>query len=168
MNTKSPGDVVKIFYTNADSIVNKINLLKAHVLESSPDLIAITESWTHKDILKSDLNIPGYELVDRCDRTDTKLGRGGGVLLYSNLSNVTVNEEFKTTFHQHIAVKMSNKGEPDLHIHVVYRSPNSTYESNDALLGYMENLPENVVLIGDFNLPEIDWTSGHQLWGRQL
>ena len=31
LNTKSPGDVVKIFYTNADSIVNEINLLKAHV-----------------------------------------------------------------------------------------------------------------------------------------
>ena len=33
-----------VLYTNADSIMNKLDLLQAHVCELNPDIIALTES----------------------------------------------------------------------------------------------------------------------------
>ena len=41
---------LKIMYTNARSIVNKIQELKLLAADCSPDVIAITESWTHSAI----------------------------------------------------------------------------------------------------------------------
>ena len=66
-----------------------MNLLKAHIFEMKPHIIAITESWTHENIEEVELKLLGYEIVGRSDRKDTVDGRGGGVLLYSSLPNVT-------------------------------------------------------------------------------
>ena len=148
--------LVKMFYTNAQSVRNKMNLLKAHIIDSRPHLIAITESWTHENLDEVELSLPGYEIVSRCDRKDTVDGRGGGVLLYSSLNNVAVTKT-TTKFHEVLAVAVSNKNEPPLHINVVYRSPNSSENNNDHLLDYIKNIPENVVIVGDFNCREIDW-----------
>ena len=148
--------IIKLLYTNAQSIKNKVNLLKAHITESRPHLIAITESWTHEGIEDVQLKLEGYEIVNRCDRTDTTEGRGGGVLLYSSLPNVS-STVTQSEFHQHVAVTISSKNEPDLHLHLIYRSPNSSELNNSYLLEYVSKLPENVVLVGDFNCREIDW-----------
>ena len=158
LGTISSSGTVKLLYTNAQSVVNKVNLLKAHVCETSPDIIAITESWTHEELNESTLKIDNYEIIARCDRTDTNDGRGGGVLLYSCLPNISEYNS-KNEFSQHLAVTISNEKEPDLHLHVIYRSPNSSEDNNERLLKYIETLPENSVVIGDFNLPKIDWTT---------
>ena len=51
---KSSGEssIIKVLYTNADSIMNKLDLLQAQVCELDPDFIAITESWTHDEVTK--------------------------------------------------------------------------------------------------------------------
>ena len=48
---------------------------------SKPDIIGITESWTHSAISDSELYLEGYQLF-RCDRKSSS--NGGGVLLYVN------------------------------------------------------------------------------------
>ena len=60
---------LKIMYTNARSIVNKIQELKLLAADCSPDVIAITESWTHSAILKQYLSIPNYSIVARHDQS---------------------------------------------------------------------------------------------------
>ena len=37
-------------YTNAQSIVNKIDELRSFAVDLKPDIILINESWTNKDI----------------------------------------------------------------------------------------------------------------------
>lgn len=101
-------DVVKLFYTNAQSICNKKNILKAQINKTRPHIIAITESWTHEGMTKEELKLEGYEVVGRSDRKDTVDGQGGGVLLYSSLPNVYATQ-LQTNFHQILAVKISNK-----------------------------------------------------------
>lgn len=133
-----------------------MNILKSNILESKPHIIAITESWTHKDMTEAELKIEGYEIVGRSDREDTINGRGGGVLLYSNLPNISA-VSLQTAFHQILAVKLSNVGEDDLNLQVVYRSPNSSDLNNKNLLKHMSNLSKNTIVIGDFNCPEINW-----------
>lgn len=143
---------------NAQSIVNKINELKAQVLDIKPDLIAIVETWTHNDIDSAYLNIDSYTIVDRFDRNDTTKGRGGGVLLYSRIPNVSskvtkVHEQFL-----HVNISTS-KHVPDIQLHIVYRSPNSNEATNKNLVKYITDLPENSIVVGDFNYPSIDWSN---------
>ena len=64
---------------NARSVMNKLDLLQATVLDLNPDVIGVTESWANENISDAELKLNGYELF-RCDR---KTGhRGGGILLY--------------------------------------------------------------------------------------
>ena len=66
---------LKCIYINARSIINKLDELQATVAALNPDIVGITESWAHKNILDGELSIPGFDLF-RCDRTSRK---GGGV-----------------------------------------------------------------------------------------
>ena len=43
--------MIKLVFLNADSIVNKIDLLQAHACELEPDILVVTESWTHTVVL---------------------------------------------------------------------------------------------------------------------
>ncbi len=64
---------------NARSLLPKIDEL-AVLLDGNPmDLVAITESWLHKDIDDSLISISDYNIY-RNDRTGS---RGGGVCVYS-------------------------------------------------------------------------------------
>ena len=52
----------------------------------APDIIGVTESWAHSDILDSELALEGYDLF----RKDRPVDRsGGGVLLYITCSRST-------------------------------------------------------------------------------
>ena len=150
--------VVKVLYTNAQSIVNKLDLLQTQICDLNPDVIALTESWTHKEISKEILKLEGYEVVGRTDRTDTLNGRGGGILLYSRLPHLYEEVESRTEQIVHTILSMQNKT-TDIQLHVIYRSPNASPEMNEEILNYIQNLPENSIVIGDFNYPEINWST---------
>ena len=132
-----------------------MDLLETQVYELKPDIVAITESWTHNDITEAILKLNGYEVIGRSDRTDTQKGRGGGILIYSRLPHVFENVKSRTE--QVVHATMSLYQSVDIQLHVFYRSPNSSTEVNEDILKYIETIPENSILIGDFNHPEIDW-----------
>jgi hypothetical protein len=71
-------------YSNAQSIVDKINELQCTTADLEPDVMLLTETWCNSDITNAYLSIKGYELQPdlRCDRTDSDGGRGGGLLVY--------------------------------------------------------------------------------------
>ena len=48
--SQTPQTGLRILYTNARSLVNKVSELKLYVLDTIPDVIAITETWTHSSI----------------------------------------------------------------------------------------------------------------------
>ena len=62
---------LRIVYFNARSIVNKINELRLYTLDADPDVIAITETWTHSGISNDYLDIANYHIASRHDRKDT-------------------------------------------------------------------------------------------------
>ena len=68
------------------TIINlKNNELEAQAKRFSPDIIAVTESWTNDSHTDAYLAINNYSLILRQDR----LGRGGdGILLYAK-NNIT-------------------------------------------------------------------------------
>ena len=53
-------EVVKILYTNARSLLSKVDDLAILSDEYGPDIIIITETWNNKDVCNALLNISGY------------------------------------------------------------------------------------------------------------
>ena len=93
-------------YTNAQSIVNKIDELRSFAVDLKPDIILINESWTNKDISNAYLSIQGYQLSARKDRTDTTAGRGGGLLIYNRCGMVVSEKELSSPFNQAVSVSV--------------------------------------------------------------
>ena len=157
--------MIEILYTNAQSICNKKNELELVVYDNEPDLVLITETWCHKDrldITDAFLKIDGYEIVSelRRDRNDTVLGRGGGILVYKKIGlDVFINDD-NSSFNQFCSFDIMN-GNEKLTFYVIYHSPNSSKENTSELCQLLEKTKENNfnVLIGDFNLPDIDWNN---------
>ena len=68
-----------IFYTNARSLVNKMELLRSYVFEYKPDIMLITETWGNVDLPDAYFMIDGY-VMHRNDRKQKN--KGGGVIIY--------------------------------------------------------------------------------------
>ena len=152
-------DGIRIVFTNAQSIVNKINEVRATIATLEPDIFAVTEAWTNSEIGNDLLNIQGYELAARRDRNDTDRGRGGGILVYAKKSINLVVEEDKPDFNQCVSINMKFV-EENVKLHIIYRSPNSSRDNDDALVKWVKEMRGQNVMIGDFNFPDIDWSAG--------
>jgi hypothetical protein len=130
--------------------------------EDKPDVILITESWCNSEVQNSELEIRGYNLVTelRRDRQDTQHGLGGGLLTYTkSRMAVQENEKFKNNpFIQFTTFSIMARC--PLHIALVYRTPNSGRQSLQHLCKLLENLDQNTIVIGDFNLPDVQWEAG--------
>ena len=147
---------LKIMYTNARSIVNKIDEFKSFVHTCDFDMICITEAWTNTNISNHYLSIPGFHIVSRHDRNDTQNGRGGGIIIYIK-EHLKANEIASTCeFNQYAGVQIITNS-CALNLFVVYRSPNSTHENNEKLLDLLKDIKNPALILGDFNYPGINW-----------
>jgi len=72
--------VLRCLYTNANSVINKMDELRERVLVNDIDVIAITETWSREEIADSELCIDGYVLY-RKDRQSEKHCKGGDVVI---------------------------------------------------------------------------------------
>jgi len=156
--------MLNVLYLNARSISSKLNDLNLLASEKKPELILICESWCNSNISNSILSIPDYYLEPnlRFDRCDTQLGIGGGLLVYvkNGLSVLPIDKN--SDFNQYCSFKILNSDKStNIIITLLYRSPNSAVQNNELLCEMIDNLPVNEphILVGDFNMPEIDWTN---------
>ena len=69
---------LKCFYTNANSVVGKIQELRQRI--DGRDIVGIVESWATNKINDAELSIDGYNMY-RLDRGNKK---GGGLILFIN------------------------------------------------------------------------------------
>ena len=149
---------MSVLYANAQSINNKINELRALVVEAKPDVVALTESWTNENVDNEILKMEGYDMIVRRDRTDTVGGRGGGILIYVK-GVYAWDEEDTPDFTQCASVKIKTNGQ-NLRLSVVYRSPNSSGENDQKLYQWIREKEGDNVILGDFNFPGINWRTG--------
>ena len=149
-------------YLNARSIASKLPELEILSIDKKPDLILITETWCNANTTNAMLNIKNYYLEPnlRCDRSDTLHGIGGGLLVYVRYGLTVLPCDNNSVFNQYCNFKLLNsKNSVDLIFTLVYRSPNSSRENSDKLCELIKNLDDNNphVIIGDFNMPDVDW-----------
>jgi len=127
--------------------------------DSKPDIILVTETWCNSNVSNAYLNIPGYQIQPdlRSDRKDTANGIGGGLLVYNRDGLDILPGDNSAVFNQYVTFKIFI-AKVTTTICLVYRPPNST--DMDGLANLIKNAPPNSILIGDFNLPGIDWETG--------
>ena len=152
----------KCVYFNAQSLRHKMPQLLALVEARNPDVIGITESWGDSEILDSEFTVPGFSLF-RADRSNGH--RGGGVLLFVNSDMNAVEVKMTSTFSEQVWCKVKIMNGDELYIGVCYRSPNTVLfgQENDRLLCDLiaEVSGRPLLLMGDFNYPDIDWCASH-------
>lgn len=118
------------------------------------------------------LVIPGFNIETdlRRDRKDTGNGIGGGLMVYSKegVKVLSCDQLSTNTFNQYCSFKVSTSGDP-LHIVLIYRPPSAGPENTEMLCDIVKNLGRGSMLVGDFNLPGINWeTETADARGREL
>ena len=153
-------EILRILYTNADQLPNKLTELKSRVEIEKPHIIIITEvnhKRTTTTLNLAIFNLNGYQMYQQ----NVSL-QGRGILIY-------VHETFKDTIeipsvtdfseHKLLSVKVGNNA--DLLVAAIYRSDSGTKQNNENLLNLIREINmmkhSHKLIIGDFNYKQIDW-----------
>jgi len=149
---------------NARSVKNKFNDLQHYLVNESPDIVCITESW----LLPS---CPDVLVVGECNYTLFRKDRvgtvGGGVCVLLNNDTVVGTEVKIPAKYSHlelVAVEMCT-ALTKVRLFVCYRPP--LRDSEPLAIPYITDLCSCIDLLaiadcttlicGDFNFPKIDW-----------
>ena len=159
---KRKGKFLKVMTINAQSLNNKINEFKLLVNEKKPDIISITESWAKENTTDGIFALQGYIMY----RDDKKTGPGGGALLYVNekIEQRACRALNTMPFENSTWCWIIGKGGSKILVGSVYRSPNSSGPNDNLLNQVILKANEiaggnRLVILGDFNLPNIDWVN---------
>ena len=126
------------------------------------DVIALNESWldTQNKHLLAEVSIHGYKVfhVDK----PTPSGRGGGSIMYvKNTFNPIERKSSATCTREIIQVDINPKNAVHLKLVLIYRNTRITAVDDDEFCTMLEEIllsQHERVIMGDFNLPNIDWT----------
>ena len=147
--------------TNAQSLKNKMGEFMELVELYKPQIISVTESWGKEWINDGIFSLKGYSMY----RDDREGKEGGGTILYvsNKLEHRSCRPLNTQDFESSAWCWIIEKGGKKILVGSVYRSTSSSAANNRKLLEKMlkanEVAGENrLLLLGDFNVPNIDWT----------
>ena len=137
---------------NARSIVNKLHNFSSFVYTSNYQIIAVTETWLTSSIYNNEI-LPSNFTVYRNDRGT----RGGGVLLAVNLS---IPSKIVSCPDDIEAIVIELFPQHPVKLCLVYNPPNTGLLYQQKLISFLSDIMQtdgNVIILGDFNTPDIDW-----------
>ena len=139
---------------NARSLVNKLNDFSSFVYTLNYQIIAITETWLTSSIYNNEI-LPTQYTIYRSDRNS----RGGGIMIAINQSIpskiISISKEVE-------ALTVQLLLEQPINLCLIYNPPNSESNYQQKLLAYLSDnmqATEEVILLGDFNVPDINWAT---------
>lgn len=126
-------------------------------------IICVTETHlSNSSIEEAEVSLPNFTMF-REDRSDNS-GFGGSAIFVHKSLTVSKLDWFDKT--ESVAVKVTFSNKNSMEIICVYRSPNLTKTQNNKLLSQLGKVPftspdfPNIIMVGDFNLPNVDWING--------
>ena len=147
---------------NARSLKNKLHEFNS-LLNDEYLVVSVTESWLNSSVTNSMIDASGNYIIYRNDRT---IGLGGGVLCLVSAVRpsfiIPIPDKFRHLDVIAVSIQTENG---TLRYITVYRAPefNKFGRENMNLLieclDYLCDTRDTIVMVGDFNLPYIDWTS---------
>lgn len=174
---KSDYSNLTCYYQNVRGLRTKTqDIFVSSVAATEYDLVAFTESWLNDTINSSELfDLMRFE-VFRSDRNYTAMNkhRGGGVLLAVNstlkpcqIDICSMCNTFKALIFLDILCVRINFLGNTLYIIVLYIPPHTSCENYDIIFDAIESLHciigANILIIGDFNIPDHSANPGHPL-----
>ena len=143
---------LKIMYFNSNSILGKIDTIRAHAEVYKPNIVCITETKIDYKFDDNELLGPDFTI----SRKDRKQGAGGVLIAVHNKSQLQI---IKTEEGPGESVIVTVKAHFHSTINLItfYRPPNENSLENisSVVNNYCTEFP--VIFLGDFNLPDIDW-----------
>lgn len=132
------------------------------ITENTPQVIALQEVKPKNNrYVKSaeEYKLDGYSIIEY----NIKENEGRGLLLYVK-GDITCNTvELSTEYCEHSSVEIKTNDGNNALITSVYRSPNSSEDNNTRLLQLLHEISETnfkyKLVLGDFNLPNINWNN---------
>ena len=154
---------MRVFYTNADQLPNKLSELKVRAELEKPHIIIVTEvnnKVNHK--VNPDpviFNIDGYQMHQQ-----NVSSKGRGIIIYTHQSiKKIINISAKTEFSENILISIKIDKNTEFLVGAIYRSDSGTNENNENLLNLLKEINEmkqsHKLIVGDFNYKDIDWES---------
>ena len=142
--------------------IDKQNAILELIETHQPDVICATETHLDPTISNSEILPPDFsENVYRKDRNN----RGGGVLIATRKNIIASEERSLNTDCEIIWVQIQSENSTPLYISSFYRQPNPDldvareFQRSIFQLSNKSTLP-NILLTGDFNLPDTSWERG--------
>lgn len=157
-------DDLHVYYTNADNLLNKFDEFEMFISLNNVDVAVVTEVFP-KNLKATNIDCCEYSMKGfTCFKSEIEESSRGVVIYVRNTipadyCSVLKQNKFKESVW--CVLRLSNGKE--LLIGGVYKSPSSSSENVrqlNALLTQASALNyEHLVVLGDFNFPEIDWDS---------
>lgn len=161
---------MKVLYTNADQFINKRDDLCMLIADQEPHLMLLTEIIPKAQVFPISaalLAIPGYSMYTNFDVGKQNLGSSGlrGICIYVKTELKATQVSFDDSFSEQLWVKIALLGSDILIAGCIYRSPSGDgRQSSDQLCRLLKKVvssrPSHLLITGDFNMPQIDWTLG--------
>ena len=153
-------DGIRVFYTNADQLPNKLSELKARAEIEKPHIIIITEvnnKHTKSSPDPSIFNIDGYQMHHK--NVSDKLR---GIIIYCHQSiDKVIDVSATTEFSEYKLISIKIDKKTDFLVGAIYRSESGTKENNENLLNLLKEINNmkhsHKLVVGDFNYKDIDW-----------
>ena len=153
---------LRILNINFQSLSKKGKLLEVLIDSTDPDIILGTETWLDSNIKSSEI-IP-EEMKYDIERRDRPTDPHGGVLIAAKqqlqLGNIIKSKDIEL-----ISGTINLEGNKKMHIAAFYRPPNRTDDeytnkASNEISDIKAKAKKNIILVGgDYNLPDIDWTN---------
>ena len=141
---------------NVQSINNKKSELSTIIENENIDIVLLTETWTTSDTSDSEITFPNFQVVSRTDK-NTVSGIGGGQIILARKNLILVDQ---TPSNQTADLQVGHIQMPcGLNIINVYRSPTNNDNAINKIANIIGLNEKDCILLGDINLPEIDWES---------
>ena len=147
-------------YANVQSFLSKKKEIEEYIADKKFDILLFTEVWLTEEHSTAEYLLPGFQ----SPTVDFKARGGTMIFVRENVLFYEVFPPEKCSESSWIVIQTEN-GTKRLY-GCVYRSPNSSQENNEKLLENISwascNFSEMIVM-GDFNFPSIDWDLEHSL-----
>ena len=117
-------DDLQCLYLNADSLIRKFDHFESWVCDINPDVVAVIKSLANKNILDSEISIPGYSLFRRDRPVDRE---GGGVLLYVKSFLQPAEFILDSSFPEQVWCRILDSAGKDFNLGICYRTPTTVF-----------------------------------------
>ena len=148
---------IKILNINCQSVSAKKDKFLTVIEDENPDIVVGTESWLTPNHYSGEIFPQQYQVF----RKDRKSDAHGGVFIATKLDLVALlREDLSHPNSELLWVQLQCHGGGRTIIGAFYRSQQTDEAYLETLRSSLEKIPvyDNIWLLGDFNLPDVDWT----------